>query len=658
MRFHEAQGLGAFSLQHHDKVDPTGREWTFENREVLWAARSVIERTGGENGLVERDVAPDTWGPISGGLCLPYDEGSDRKVTEWTWATAVEVESVPEEGTTTSERMKVRPVHSTFPGGWNLNTSSEGKLGPFEAQGPKDQRYAKGTPGIVVAGTDLGDQHACFIPAGTTLVAPHWNASASLGTFVYDLEPENELAKKRKARLQTLTRVRKNPKLLALYGPPNEFGGLALQIGIARDPSEKDKSTRGAVLCDSRRKLGKGPSGLATNTSEWEKTQEFGSLSRQLDGPIHLGCTKHFHDATDENENYGACEIQSNFFFHVSDFACGPLRHDGIVPDLKPPPGIPREVYFGFDDRDTHSTILGAKKGKHRWWTRVPDVFVTPPVVETPPPIIETPPPPIETPPPVIETGPPPPVEETPPPIIEEGPNIDLQPDPGRIPTGECCDVPNIDLQPDFNGIIGRDARTATGLNLGSVWSPQERAMPSLTFRPVHYQRGQPDTRNAFAFAPGTVEKLNCKTPTVARLEAVGAQSGDTWDYTTQPCAGRYGGGTTDGTIWIFPGEVGAEQVFDGTVPPTTSEFCIGIYTGGCIGFGTPVTTGGIGSGWEIYQSGNTLTIGTTTSTGATGDAALVIDSGGTLTAFGETVCTGDCGGGAVPGLYGDNHAT
>ncbi len=176
-----------------------------------------------------------------------------------------------------------------------------------------------------------------------------------------------------------------------------------------------------------------------------------------------------------------------------------------------------------------------------------------------------------------------------------------------------------------------------------------EFSSPGLIFKPQHYSKAWPDLRNSRLTTSADRARLERTTPVVARLEALGAQLGETWDYFRRPRAGaRYCGGEAPGTLNFLPPNVGIEQVLDGTEPSTVPDTGLNFYRT-FTGWGTPTDDGGIVSGFKASNVDGEWTITHVDDTGTETEALRYDPVTGKLYVDGVDVSAG----GDRPWVYG-----
>jgi hypothetical protein len=127
------------------------------------------------------------------------------------------------------------------------------------------------------------------------------------------------------------------------------------------------------------------------------------------------------------------------------------------------------------------------------------------------------------------------------------------------------------------------------------AYTSQALGVASLLAFPQHLGRVGTDFRFAICADPEEEAADRATRPAVARLEAWGAESGTSWDYTVQPDAGRTPGGTACGGIVILPPEVdlldGVDSYAPGGVSLSTAYFATG--PGAYFASGSPDRTTG-----------------------------------------------------------------
>lgn len=659
--------LGILALRHHDKSDVRGQAFTFKDRLLNYAA--VFESLNQDSLLTFRPTT-ETFGPLLGGIMVPPDAETDRKMTEWSWAWPVKVTETPGDGSQGSDSFKLKPAHKVSAKGWELSSPDTDKLGAFVARSPDGRAYPKGFPGVVVAASDLASQQACFSPSGGTLVAPHRGGRKRHGTLVHDVTEADELDETRAAHLQSLVRTFKIPPG-GLYGADTSDSGLAIHLELVR---KGGMSGRGVFAG-----FPKGQSsGVAVSLPGDNARQTLAASSYVLGGPFCVGsgaADKHAQPSNADGDVFGPLHLDVNTLWHLNNAVDAPNKHSGRFPRVGEPKGKPIEVFWAYDPDDTHSLPTGTFQGKHKWYTLSPvypvlppttvqdPTFVVPPnnpttvVIPDPPttggggdrttgggdgssttvefpgldeliqrliddggstdggptsgggdvPIAgQTRPDDITSPGGVVYSGP----EGTPGPSIDvRGPGglqAVFEVSPAGVPAIKLDGGPTIqDVLDTLNsgGVLRTGSLPSGGDTLDGeayVASTAPFAAPSILARPIHtaIQSSRADYDDA------TLAQIDQTSPIVVRFEPSGAQVDDGWDYTTNPGGGgSFPGGTAAGILWTLTPEQTLIMALDGEEPPVSSESGLGFASGTFVGFGTPLKSGGLGSGVKMQLS-------------------------------------------------------
>ena len=184
--------------------------------------------------------------------------------------------------------------------------------------------------------------------------------------------------------------------------------------------------------------------------------------------------------------------------------------------------------------------------------------------------------------------------------------NPDWNPQPPVNPPGS----PPLDYTRYMAGSILGDTRP---LASGSM----EHAFPGVVFKPQHFGCGKPDLRNNPRPSPRDVQEYNERSPVVARDEAAAKKAGADCNggaptYTHAPGGARYPGGTANGLVGHFPGEIGMEDYAKQYAPPgvnvsTRTDFYPRAVAKVGHGLANP-TTAAMHAGFVTSESGGSAT--------------------------------------------------
>jgi hypothetical protein len=140
---------------------------------------------------------------------------------------------------------------------------------------------------------------------------------------------------------------------------------------------------------------------------------------------------------------------------------------------------------------------------------------------------------------------------------------------------------------------VAGEANAANGgTKLFHVGMPNELAVPALLLRSQSYNAGVRDFRNSRQWTGANAQALARVAPVVLRLEALGAEQGASFNYTTGPFTkSRYTGGTANAVVSVLPPELGTEAILAGNEPSTVSTTQLNFYRS-ALTLGTPSRTG------------------------------------------------------------------
>jgi hypothetical protein len=144
------QTAGWWVLQDHDVQDPFATAYTDLNRPINYAARYGI--TTDSDGFPAFGPVAGTRGPIGGALCLPGIGGGGRNMAQWAFG------CVPAKITTSGIALKATPVNTGDGTGWTPATD----LAEVVCYTSDGSMPSVGTFGLLVLGTELGDQNPLF----------------------------------------------------------------------------------------------------------------------------------------------------------------------------------------------------------------------------------------------------------------------------------------------------------------------------------------------------------------------------------------------------------------------------------------------------------------------------------------------------------------
>lgn len=613
---------------------------------------------------------------------------------------------------------KVRPVRN----------SSYAQDGAFAASdqpiAPGWPLPAAGTFLVSLAGTRENRQEPVAAWGDPRLVAVHYQPKGVMGSRVVDMNPAGVLSRVRSARLQTGVRVGhvcELPEagvtdrawgvawLLATTGQ-EKWAGLGLVYGdLNTDDDEKDPDEAitpsepdvpptvspgtgpghseendpgpgfagGPTGNESEQESGfrpgdqinpgsrepQGPSAPATDDEESVGSSGPRGLAlaaREAWGPLHLGhqADQHRWGGNDDGEPVNSLHLDPDRALWYRDKA-----HDAPLEFDRVPYGPVRAPYrvrawIRYDQLSTHPWAKGDRQGLWRleaecFWSNKNGGH-NPPAPPRTPDIPTVPPPPVEPPP----TGP-----ITPP----RGPAT-----PGT-PGFPGSDFPGYD-GPRTGGVVPTSIRrglTVRQLDRGSpehdwvTYTPRTVGVAGMLFFPQHLDDGGRDLRQV---APEDDTELfhDLDTrPAVLRVEAWGAQNGQSWTYGEDPTSSRIRGGTAAGGIVYMAPELDVADRADDMAPAgvTGSTAYVAFAPGAYLGFGVPGSGGDLDDdGWRVGKSSTSLLLQqrasatwltrVTIKTGGEIDVAevqvngtkVVGDRGPALTSASESHAIGDTG--------------
>jgi hypothetical protein len=280
--------------------------------------------------------------------------------------------------------------------------SSSNRALPAKAGWRKDERFAElsvalppslssglpvGTEGIVVAATNEETEHPLFFASASgpavDLIAVHHAGDPSMGSPVFDLTAANQLAADRMARLQSLTRVVKQPVAVSIEDPGksvNLVNELAWNIGktgrgdthggIVTDQNSTPIVPVGPVITGTPGSPipPPAPGGTAPPTSPGEV---WGETSTRHGGPFAVGQPGDQHklgEDADGNE-INPVHIPTNALFWENRFRDAPLHFEQHFQGSEKL--YPTTVHLGLDPLAKHTDGVGRsdRKGLWKWWT-------------------------------------------------------------------------------------------------------------------------------------------------------------------------------------------------------------------------------------------------------------------------------------------------
>jgi len=109
---------------------------------------------------------------------------------------------------------------------------------------------------------------------------------------------------------------------------------------------------------------------------------------------------------------------------------------------------------------------------------------------------------------------------------------------------------------------------------------PAATAHTVILFRPQHTSRGYRDLRNAVSAPESTIKRQMADRPMTLRMEAFGAQYGETWVKTQKAGMSRFDAGTGNGGVVYLPPELDLLDVERATYVPTASTSYIVAHPG------------------------------------------------------------------------------
>lgn len=531
-------------------------------------------------------IEPETRGPWVGGFLW---ESADTATHPHIWSVACPVNSlppsatcVPAGGLSTGRELankaglqKWRPV---FGPRWN---DPQNDLTPVSLVSPAARVLPGDYPGICLDSVDTGFQHDLVLPAGHMLIAPHKGGRGTEGTPVYDVDKNRKVDYSTVAPLQSMFRVwrRQDSQNVCLGN-----GSLAWQMSTA---------------------AGNIPGGGFIAQGPPNK-QRLGATSDELGGPFHTvgRDDQHSYSESADGEPIAPAHVSTQtIFFNPTGEGDAPLEFGGFYAPVPQAPLL-TQAFLKHDPDSFHNWAMGAGIGLWRWQSS--SYFAIIDKRRDPPPF-------------------PPPLDSLPPPggggFVGAGQAFSNAA-PGSLANtfinsasaaklnavarggsvsgdGQVRSAGTLPPAPPQVPRIGDSAPR----NARLVGTPNEIAVPALTFRAQNFSFGAMDLRNvegeAFASAG---EEIICEfamQPAVARLEAVAMQdsTGMTgFSKTTESSQSRFGEdiGTACGGVWIMRPEQGYESL--NNEPPALSKTYFGV-CGTKFAAGMPSTTSGAYTG-------------------------------------------------------------
>lgn len=509
-------------------------------------------------------------------------------------------------------------------------------LGPDRGKVVWRGRFPYGWFGIMLAADVENQQEDLYLPADPRVAAVNYAGDPSMGTTVVDLKEDFTVDRDRTAWVQSAWRVIVEPK-----GCFDAFKAGSPGEGRTVVPGQ-EKETR----CDIAWQL--------YDAGCRDIDHSFGGfvfdgISRRIahvgelrSGPVGVGAERdkhHFGKDLDGNP-INAAHINTNAYFYTDVMRDAPLEFSNI-PYPDPPIGPDRvKVFLSYDDDSKHKFFCGTREGLWRWWSTSFDC-VTPGIPEPP---------------------------SEPPPSEGDAGQGQLGPPPGNGGQGflDRASPADADLlreaEANRGGIRALPTVGRASLSERRVVSNHiERALPSLLFRPHRLAADATDIRNVtnpnvFGVKPlpevkrrngttvvGSEEKKEKtlteflrRSPVVARMESVGAESEDGWKYKNRPGkmdAGRYPLPSGPGVVVFMPAELGLEDYFDGTfTDKDKSVACFAIAPGARFCFGVPSRTRGAVEGNYLEWNDTTSELELRNDQGGTTRLILSVDVDGVVT--------------------------
>jgi len=496
-------------------------------------------------------------GDVQFGHFLDFDKNK-RKFGSWSWCTPSII-----------EKQEVRPVFDMNFGIDDRYTST--KVGTFD-----QKKYAFGVPGIRLAGSDEHNQEDLFLPCFSELVSNHRGKSANdFSTFVYDVNQNDQLDSMQKAGIHSSMIVEDLPRqskipFLAKRAiswnqiRSNDLSGLGLFSGYGDGTPKPNLANIGGqrvvTVVRNAKPISKKTLGLAS------------SYANGFMHPGHEKEDKHIIGQNEEGVFMNAGHIDYNAYFYANALADGPLdlNANEFFPQRTQEGTEIYRVHCSFDPFEPHRFLSGTRKGKWKWYVKIPFFILDPPDTPT----TDTPPDwPPDWPPPFPVPVPPqnPPWKHTPPGMGGGGgitnPSETIV-NGNRIGNGLIKGAKGIPTDPlghELEQIYKDWLKKATGWSV--LKGAQEAAsakkvmgthlkmsVPGLIFKP-YLAKNNNDRYNP-NLSKEKLDRYKKEAPSVLQMEAFS----DEWardKYHKNRQVDRYQGGTADGGLVFFPPELG-----------------------------------------------------------------------------------------------------
>jgi len=495
---------------------------------------------------------------------------------------------------------------------WKEEYDPDDRFKTVEIEAPDPEKwpkFPKGWLGISLVADDETEQINYFLPTDSRLPAVHggkwlnnaWglggkHGDAAMGALVCDMGPDFFPDPTRYARLQTLVKVVKDPKvdwgwglvsLPAIPGTPP--GGIAPNT-LALNINENGLfDSMGGFVWDMD------PSGNFSTTGPFGVSYLGFSKVLAHWSTIHSGIVdaggngcQHQYGIDGDGEKIFPTHISTDAYFkRTASTEDGPLDFTTYLPGDKNDKVM--QVDCGFFPGEAHwfRAQYTTKPGKWKWWTTTPIYHVInhgegtwgsdsdgggANSTFTPDTDVRQPP----------EASPSPPVHNT-----------------------VSGDVPLSKLRQLKMHDISEKTLPYTAVS-------EEFGTPAINFRSIHWSLGQVDFRYERKAGNLGMNQFDGKHPVALRADVWSKQVGNLFDYTVNPKKGRYLGGSANGGLIYLPPEVGMEMINNTTplvpeaakAPVSVSHVTVG--PGARFAAGIPdLSGGGIERGYSWYEDGS-----------------------------------------------------
>ncbi len=541
-------------------------------------------------------------GDVLGAIYWENDEDK-REIASW-WFAGPSV--VDRHGTIDTFEHRLLPINDAA---WRRDDRYELLDTSIPCEHP---RYPAGTYGITIAAAREDEQHELLFHTDPRLIAVNFAGDPAMASVVCDLTPKNEIDLKRYARLQSMMRVIRvremcfKPEITdptsSILCPldrriDENLNALAWQLGT----TGQDNIGGFGFCYDVEGKpppvrfvgAGRDANGrIVNNPTVIQDPKKFppspinmiGAAGIQASGPFAVGdrFDQHNLGKTLDNEFINSLHLQTESYW-LGKGGDGPFEFEDIL-YTQPEPGLYLcPVHLRWDPTDAHDFVCGPREGKWKWLAENFFYFPDPDVEDDPYDDFNS----------TEDTG----VGGIP---LEET-------DRSTIPFRE------YDLVQDEHQIY-----TATTM---------QTAFPVILFRPQKQFTGVSSLRANSRPTRGDLKSVDGFSPIVGRLEAYGKQFSDgDFDYTEQPCDGRWRGGSAAGGVMFLPAELdsadSASTFSPSGRPLSTAHF---VFAPGTVtAWGLPDTVSGAITGGYRIASTDTTTGEVTWSQALTNGAAPI----------------------------------